>query len=330
MTPKSCTIVLMPVKAPRRLHYTHKKPAKHFVKVYWPYLPLMLTIGLTLLTSNYWRPLLGRHGVLAYATSMSREELLSATNKHRQANGRANLAINEKLNTAAQAKAKDMAEKNYWAHVAPDGTQPWYFFDQAGYKYFKAGENLAYGFLTSDSTVTGWMNSQSHKENLLDEHFQEVGFGYINVANYQDKGEETIIVALYGKPLVASASTTQSKPAAQTPVAPKPKPKPAAATPLQIDYNEALLGNALRQEVPSKQISAIQAATKGYAPWSSLAVASLLGGLVVYMLLKHGLALRRALVQSERFILHHPLLDITALAIITFGILMSQTAGIIR
>ena len=280
-----------------------------------------------MLCSNYWRPLLSRRGVLAYATNMSRESLLSATNKQRTANGRGALALNEKLSSAAQAKAKDMADKNYWAHVSPDGKQPWYFFDQAGYKYYKAGENLAYGFLDSDSTITGWMNSESHRENLLDSQFQEVGFGYINVANYQDKGEETIIVALYGKPIVASATTTQPK-ATQAPAT--KKPKPTAAAPLQIDYTAALSDNALRQELPSKQVSAIQTATKGYAPWSSLALGTLLGGMVVYMLLKHGFALRRALISSEKFILHHPLLDVTALAVITFGVLMSQTAGVIR
>src|SRR5690349_13631924 len=65
--------------------------------------------------------------VLAYATEMSRGNLLSGTNAARSANGLGGLSLNSLLNSSAQAKADDMAAKDYWAHVAPDGTQPWYF-----------------------------------------------------------------------------------------------------------------------------------------------------------------------------------------------------------
>ncbi len=65
--------------------------------------------------------------VLGISTNISVKDLLQDTNKKRQENGLAPLALNEKLNDAAAHKAKNMFAQNYWAHVAPDGTTPWVF-----------------------------------------------------------------------------------------------------------------------------------------------------------------------------------------------------------
>jgi hypothetical protein len=162
--------------------------------------------------------------VLAYASEMSRGGLLSGTNAARSANGFGAFALNSQLNNSAQAKAQDMANKNYWAHVAPDGTQPWYFFDQAGYSYIKAGENLAYGFSTSQAAVDGWMNSPSHRANILGDYI-EVGFGIVNTPNYQSNGEQTIVVAHYGTQQTSAPTAAPAAPAAT------PTPAPAQTLP---------------------------------------------------------------------------------------------------
>lgn len=94
--------------------------------------------------------------VLAYATSIGNTGLLSATNQRRAAAGVGALSINSKLNQAAQAKANDMASRNYWAHNTPEGNPPWTFITNAGYSYDKAGENLACGFDESNDVITGW------------------------------------------------------------------------------------------------------------------------------------------------------------------------------
>ena len=157
--------------------------------------------------------------VLAYATSMSRSDLLAAANQSRAAQGLAPLSLNSQLNSSAQMKAQHMVDGNYWAHVSPDGVQPWYFFEAAGYSYLAAGENLAYGFATSFETNTGWMNSPSHRANILGS-YKEVGFGFVNSSNFQGN-ENTVVVAHYATPSVsAPAPTPTPKPK------PKPKPKP--------------------------------------------------------------------------------------------------------
>lgn len=164
--------------------------------------------------------------VLSYATNVNAGDLAAGTNAARAQNGLAGLAVSPKLSTSAQLKANDMIAKDYWAHVAPDGTQPWYWFTQAGYDYTNAGENLAYGFSTSDAVITGWMNSAGHRANILGS-YQDMGFGIANGENYQG-AQNTVVVAHYGTPRAVAAAPAPT-PAPAAPVAPTPTPTAPAA-----------------------------------------------------------------------------------------------------
>ena len=200
-------------RAQLKRHGHHQKRNQHFLKVYTPYLPLL---AIPLIAFGIFRNLTtqavhnGQNNVLAFATNMSPADLLTATNSRRAAANVGALTINSKLASAAQAKANDMAQKNYWAHVSPDGSQPWSFISNAGYSYNKAGENLACGFDTSTNTVTGWYNSPTHKDNMLKSDYTEVGFGIMNAADYNcgdlDKMQQTIIVAMYAQPYTKTSS----------------------------------------------------------------------------------------------------------------------------
>lgn len=129
--------------------------------------------------------------VLGDATSMSIQDLLNDTNIQREANGVAPLKMNSELTRAAQMKAKDMFAKNYWAHVSPDGTTPWVWIKDSGYEYLYAGENLARGYNSSSDVVTAWMNSPTHRENLLSPHYTDIGFA---VSSGTLTGSNTILV----------------------------------------------------------------------------------------------------------------------------------------
>jgi len=134
--------------------------------------------------------------VLAFASSIFQSEIVSLTNQERGKSGSGSLSENGLLNQAAANKAAHMFAQNYWAHYAPDGTSPWYFFNQVGYKYVWAGENLAKDFQTSEGVVQGWMNSPSHKSNLLNKSYREIG---VAVANGTLEGSETtLVVQLFG------------------------------------------------------------------------------------------------------------------------------------
>lgn len=136
--------------------------------------------------------------VLGDSTSISIQDLLTFTNLKRQANGLAPLTLNRQLNHAAEQKAKHMFAQNYWAHIAPDGTTPWVFIKDAGYEYLYAGENLARGFNTGSEVVEAWMNSPTHKENLLSPNYTDIGFA---VRSGSLTGVDTVLVVqMFGSP----------------------------------------------------------------------------------------------------------------------------------
>lgn len=205
------------------------------MKVYKPFLPLLsLVILIGVVAVPYFN---GRSAystiaptdsrqVLAYATDVTSGGLLSATNQRRAQAGLAPLAANAQLSQAAQAKATDMANRNYWAHNTPDGVQPWTFIANTGYNYTRAGENLACGFNDSNAVITGWYNSPSHRDNMLGAAYKDVGFGIVNAPAYNcgdfPTSQQTIVVAMYGTPYVAPSSPAPA-PSNQT-------PQPQAAT----------------------------------------------------------------------------------------------------
>lgn len=135
-------------------------------------------------------------GVLGITSTITAEELVSLTNQERQNKGLNLLTINPVLNQVAQAKAADMIAHNYWAHTSPDGLTPWTFFKNANYQYLYAGENLARDFYESNAVMTAWLNSPTHRDNILSSRYRETG---IAVVQDMFQGQETILVVqLFG------------------------------------------------------------------------------------------------------------------------------------
>jgi len=120
------------------------------------------------------------------------------TNQNRQAQHLAVLSVNPLLNKVAELKAADMAGKGYFAHVSPDGKAPWYWFKQVGYNYEYAGENLAVDFTDSQDVTRAWIDSPTHRANIMKNAYTEIGTG-VATGTYQ--GRQTIFVAQeFGKP----------------------------------------------------------------------------------------------------------------------------------
>lgn len=142
------------------------------------------------------------NNVLGIATDITIDKLYNLTNKEREKFNLSPLMYNEKLGKAAEAKARDMFKKDYWAHYGPSSETPWDFMLSQNYKYEYAGENLAKNFLFSDNVVDAWMKSESHRENILRREYQEIGFAVVNgVLN----GEETtLVIQMFGTPLKGS------------------------------------------------------------------------------------------------------------------------------
>jgi len=171
--------------------------------------------------------------VLGYAANISPSEVIRLTNQKRAENGLPPLTENSTLDRAALAKGTDMLNKGYWAHVAPDGTQPWAFFVSFGYNYRYAGENLARDFTNPSSAVDAWMASPSHRENLLSPKYKEIGIGVVEGS--LAGADTTLVVQFFGTkmvdtlPIAPIAKVNAQEPPATPKAAPIATQKPIIA-----------------------------------------------------------------------------------------------------
>lgn len=131
-----------------------------------------------------------------YTDTITTSQLFTLTNVQRTSNGLPALVESPLLTQAATLKAQDEITNHYWGHDSPTGVQPWDWFNQVGYSYIYAGENLAQQFVTSDGVMTGWMNSPGHRANILNVHYLEVGFAV--VCGMTNNNPTTLVVAEYG------------------------------------------------------------------------------------------------------------------------------------
>jgi len=128
--------------------------------------------------------------------AVSAGSLIALANSSRAQAGLGDLSNNSQLESAAFAKANDMLEKDYFAHTSPEGKTPWDFIKEAGYGYVYAGENLAIGYTDAAELHNAWMNSPSHRDNILNPNFKEIG---IAVASGEYEGSETtVVVQMFG------------------------------------------------------------------------------------------------------------------------------------
>jgi uncharacterized protein YkwD len=150
----------------------------------------------------------GRIEVLGRVSDISASELLADTNEERKKEGVAELKGNRALSQAAFLKARDMFANNYWAHTSPSGTTPWKWLADAGYNYDVAGENLAKNYPTASATISAWMNSETHRANVLSDKYQDVGFAVVD--GMLDGRDTTLIVAYYGTPISVGVEGSSS------------------------------------------------------------------------------------------------------------------------
>jgi hypothetical protein len=185
--------------------------------------------------------------ILGYASQIPVADIVRLTNEQRTAAGLQPLSLDSKLSEAAAKKGSDMFAKNYWSHVSPAGTQPWYFITDSGYSYRYAGENLARDFSAASSVVQAWMNSPTHKENLLNSRYQDIG---VAVIDGQLEGRETtLVVQMFGTKLssapvvsgrsasiVVKAKEPENIPVPSQTITPAPTPVPEKQIPESSAY----------------------------------------------------------------------------------------------
>ncbi len=135
----------------------------------------------------------------AKAEYYSVSQILIEVNKQREVSGLEPLVFNDYLLKSSNDKALDMAKKSYFSHISPTDGKKWSdFIKDSGYTYSEAGENLANGFFDVEGMVEAWMDSPSHKENILNKNVSETG---IAISSGELEGVSTVfVVQVFGEP----------------------------------------------------------------------------------------------------------------------------------
>lgn len=98
------------------------------------------------------------------------------------------LRLSPKLTCAARRHSSDMAHRDFFDHVNPDGEQPADRVRAAGYFYQRVGENIAIGQGTAAQVMAGWMQSPGHCANIMSEPFSELGVGFVSTDEDAEPG----------------------------------------------------------------------------------------------------------------------------------------------
>lgn len=183
--------------------------------------------------------------------------VVDLTNDERTDAALNSLRRNETLDAAARMKAQHMAQNEYFAHFSPDGVSPWYWFAQANYNFVHAGENLAIHFTDSGEVVDAWMDSPTHRANIMNGSYTEIGVG--TAEGMYDGFRTVYVVQLFGtpaaQPTVAGTQVAQAAEPAPAPLAepePEPTPEPAeVAVALEAEEESVVLAEevAITEEV---------------------------------------------------------------------------------
>ena len=286
---------------------THKKAHLLSFKALAVYIFFFLMLSLTFRTANVYNP-----GVLGVDSSISQSEVIRLTNIEREKNGLQAVSEDPRLNAAAMEKAKNMFEENYWAHFSPSGKDPWGFINGAGYKFSYAGENLAKSFYQSDEVVKAWMASRTHRENILNKHYLNIGIAVLEGTLNGEK--TTLVVQEFGTPVDTAIAQIPSEAAVKSIQTPK-EAGPAAQT---AQPSPAVTASAQVQAqiiVASDKQTLSSLATDPYLAFK-VAGLTLLFGLFVLILLDLYVIRRRAVYRiTARHIPHLALLSVAASAL---------------
>ncbi|MEM1311961.1 MAG: CAP domain-containing protein [Patescibacteria group bacterium] len=150
-----------------------------FSKKYWIVLVTLTTSIAAVSVFSYLLVASSQQKNQAFANSYTREQIITAVNSRRIDSNLKPLIQNSKLNRSAQAKSDDMINSNpsYFSHISPTNKKWSDFIIESGYDYKTAGENLANGYDSVNIMVDSWMQSPSHKENILNSGVEDTGVG---------------------------------------------------------------------------------------------------------------------------------------------------------
>lgn len=170
--------------------------------------------------------------ILGYASSITVAQVIEGTNRERASQGLVQLTYNGVLSEAALAKAQDMFNNQYWAHTSPTGKEPWDFIKSVNYNYKVAGENLARDFDSTGPMISAWMNSPTHRANIMNPRYRDIGLAVVD--GKLNGTETTLVVQMFGT--MVDGSVTNSNPSVEVPAVTVAETKPVVTnTPVPVN-----------------------------------------------------------------------------------------------
>lgn len=158
---------------------------RHYKRMYASAM-LLLIVGVFLLPN------------IVFAKIINDENIIDITNTTRTKFGLNELNANQLLSKAAHDKAEAIFAKQVFEHSL-GGKKFSTWIKDAGYKYQTVGENLAIDFVSSEGTMKAWLASPTHKKNILNPKFQEIGVA-VKTAEFEGH-KSTLVVQIFGTPI---------------------------------------------------------------------------------------------------------------------------------
>ena len=104
--------------------------------------------------------------------------LFRLVNEARKKEGLSELWYSARVHEVCELRTSELT--SYYSHTRPDGSRFSSAFRELGITYTRCGENIAYGknmFTTAEEVFNAWMDSPSHRENILSPEYECVAFG---------------------------------------------------------------------------------------------------------------------------------------------------------
>ena len=176
--------MLAKIKGQLVFYYSCPQPKKKYNKYLFGSL-LGILIGVFLLPLS------------AYFSDITSEKIIELTNIERIKSGQKSLTANQLLTQAAYKKGQAILEAQTFKHNFNDKKFSQWIID-SGYKYSYVGENLAIDFINSKNLINAWLDSETHKRNLLNPYYTEIGIAIIE-GKFLNQ-DSILVVQIFGAP----------------------------------------------------------------------------------------------------------------------------------
>jgi uncharacterized protein YkwD len=131
------------------------------------------------------------------------------------------LAWNKALSEAAERHSVDMAVRDYFDHVNPEGKRVGQRVSAQGYKWKMVGENLAGGDGSVPRVLAGWLKSPDHCANVMNPAYAEIGVACVRQPSSRWENYWTMVLATGAENVSRRPRPTATGPArAPAPAAP--------------------------------------------------------------------------------------------------------------